>query len=167
MRKKEILGGKQCLQAVKQVIKSEEEPLRAEGGGSTNHCNGSSLSQSPGYFISTHATILPHICRKTFVKVFGFAAIFQPPRFPGKQCRCVGVTALRNNHGNKITISDDKQRQSNVPWWSHYTPLPVDVVRATLGELLISFNTSASQKKVIGILKQDFQGLHKMKCVSR
>ena len=108
-----------------------------------------------------------HICRKTFVKVFGFAAIFQPPRFPGKQCRCVGVTALRNNHGNKITISDDKQRQSNVPWWSHYTPLPVDVVRATLGELLISFNTSASQKKVIGLLKQDFQGLHKMKCVSR
>ena len=108
-----------------------------------------------------------HICRKTFVKVFGFAAIFQPPRFPGKQCRCVGVTALRNNHGNKITISDDKQRQSNVPWWSHYTPLPVDVVRATLGELLISFNTSASQKKVIGILKLDFQGLHKMKCVSR
>ena len=106
-----------------------------------------------------------HICRKTFVKVFGFAAIFQPPRFPGKQCWCVGVTALRNNHGNKITISDDKQRQSNVPWWSHYTPLPVDVVRATIGELLISFNTSASQKKVI--LKLDFQGLHKMKCVSR
>ena len=81
--------------------------------------------------------------------------------------QCCGLTALRNNHGNKITISDDKQRQSNVPWWSHYTPLPVDVVRATLGELLISFNTSASQKKVIGILKQDFQGLHKMKCVSR
>ena len=72
------------------------------------------------------------IDHQTFVKVFHNASFFsipicQPLSFSWKQRWCVGLTALRNNHGNKITISDDKQRQSNVPWWSHYTPLLVEV----------------------------------------